>query len=49
MLPLPLLFPWRSVSDERRADPVNLIRRAINEILMSTGIADATGQRCGSN
>jgi hypothetical protein len=41
--PLPLLFQWCSAGDQRAVSS-NSIRRAINEILMATGLTDAAGQ-----
>ncbi|MEV5240167.1 tyrosine-type recombinase/integrase [Streptomyces cinnamoneus] len=41
--PTPLLFQWVT-SGQRRAISGNTIRKAINEILLATGLTDAAGQ-----
>ncbi|MEU8309791.1 site-specific integrase [Actinomadura sp. NPDC048955] len=41
--PAPLLFQWTS-GGQRRAVSVNTIRKAINEILLASGLTDASGQ-----
>jgi hypothetical protein len=40
--PMPLLYQW-NVSGERRTIWSNTVRDALNDVLMATGLIDATG------
>jgi integrase len=41
--PMPLLFQWRT-GGQNRTVSVNTIRKALDEILLATGLTDTTGQ-----